>query len=223
MRLIGLNGRRGSGKDTVYRFIAEDCKQLGLVAHRVAFADPLKVSALRALGYDGSPEECVLLADRIKAEGAFVTTAYTNGEGGCRVLRISGREYLQRYGTEAHRDVFGDTFWIDVALPKHEIGGSGLVAGEETEAFRARKNEQALRKRYPGADVLVITDVRFENEASRVRALGGEVWEIVRPSLHNEDSHASEQPLPYEMIDRHIPNDGSLAALANSTFAALGS
>ena len=27
------------------------------------------------------------------------------------------REFLQRYGTEAHRDVFGKDFWLEYTLP----------------------------------------------------------------------------------------------------------
>jgi len=30
---------------------------------------------------------------------------------------ITGRQALQRYGTEGHRDVFGEDFWVDALLP----------------------------------------------------------------------------------------------------------
>lgn len=216
MRLIGLNGRRGSGKDQTFQYIQEWADGLGFESRRLAFADKLKISAMRALGFDGPEEECVALANLIKQEGSSVNTAYDHPEHTRRGLHITGRLFLQRYGTEAHRDVFGEDFWINAALPTPYARNYG------DDAYDAHLgNQKRLEERYPGVDILVVTDVRFENEAARIIALGGEVWEVRRPTLEHSDAHASEQPLPDRQIDYVIVNDSNLSVLANRTWEAL--
>ncbi len=178
--LIGLTGEAGSGKDAVFGCIAKVDSR----AERRAFADPLKVSAARALGFDGSTEECVAFCNEVKQPGVSVTVA----EPGRLLRTVTGREYLQRYGTEAHRDVFGMDFWIDVTCPLG-FDHSGRV--------------------------VLITDVRFDNEAQRVHDCGGVLWNVYRPSVSRiaESAHASESGVMGEYIDYVIDNSGSLEDL----------
>lgn len=63
----------------------------------------------------------------------------------------------------------------------------------------------------PGIRV-VITDVRFPNEAAAVRKFGGKLWEIRRPGLPT-DSHASEVGGREVKWDAVIPNDTTLEDL----------
>jgi hypothetical protein len=103
--------------------------------------------------------------------------------------------------------VFGDTFWIDQVLPTPAPG-------------KPEVDLHNLDYRFGGADVAVITDVRYPNEAERVQALGGCVIEVTRPGL-NSDGHASETPLPRELVDLVIENDGTLEDYANKLDSAL--
>jgi len=59
-------------------------------------------------------------------------------------------------------------------------------------------------------ELWVITDVRFQNEALRIKELGGYVIEIDRPELKYNDLHISEERLPNDLIYCTISNDGSL-------------
>lgn len=194
--LIGLHGRAQAGKDTAANFIESWAMEQKKPFSRKSFAEPLKVSAARALGFEGEPFECVefcndlKFAARVKIEWdndalAKSVSPTTSWEG----WEISGREYLQLFGTEAHRDVFGMNFWVDVCLPDGN---------------------------YDGPEIAVVTDVRFPNEAERIHDLGGEVWQVVRPSLGEaSDAHASEVPLPYEQVDHVIINDRDLDHFAD--------
>jgi hypothetical protein len=160
--LIGLHGRAGSGKDTVCEYIKEWAAKEDRLCRRDAFADRLKVSAARALGYDGTPEECIARMNVLKEKGEVITLLNEY-----RRQEITGREYLQRYGTEAHREVFNDSFWVDACLP--------------------------VQYDYTGEEILVITDCRFPNEAERIHVLGGVLWEVTRPGdTIKESGHASE-------------------------------
>jgi hypothetical protein len=58
---------------------------------------------------------------------------------------------------------------------------------------------------------IVITDVRFDNEARIVRGRRGHVWAIVRPSKDTAARHASEAGTA--LIDTGLLNDGTVADL----------
>lgn len=175
--LLGLHGRAGSGKDQSYRYIADWAQQHERPVRRDAFADRMKFSAARAIGYDGDMTACIAICDQLKQPGWEIIVREPDG----RVEHvITGREYHQYFGTEAHRDVFGTSFWIDAVLDSYVPD-----AGE----------------------LLVITDVRLPNEAEAIRDQGGEIWQIIRPGKPiTEARHSSEQPLPEDLIDHVIRN-----------------
>lgn len=188
--IIGLHGKKRSGKDTVYGLLKQ--YHDGRVI-RKAFADPLKLSACRLFYPDCTVEEALVWADQMKEDG-FLDMTHAPGEG----AHVSGREFLQRFGTEAHREVFGKNFWVDASLPRFDgMGNSELCI------FGTRFDK----------DFVVFTDVRFPNEAERVREWGGEVWEVQRTAVETGDEHASEQRLPPHLLDCTLYNNGSLEEL----------
>jgi hypothetical protein len=201
VRLIGINGFKTSGKDTTFR-IVEDLLEDQIVERR-AFADKLKIMAAKALGYEGSSNaDLIALMDEFKENGWISV-----GAGVYADKRITGREYLQLFGAHA-RDVFGDTFWIDQVLPDPAV-----LEGWDPPIVH-------VERAYPKVDVLCVTDVRYPNEAERVKRLGGEVWRIERPGLES-DGHSSETPLPAPLSDITIRNDGDLDDLRDKVREAL--
>lgn len=179
MQIIGLAGFKTSGKDTAYQLIRDALP--GAKVERAAFADKLKIMAGRAIGLDGSDEQMIHAMNDFKENGILTGSADTFHTS------ITGRQYLQDFGQKA-REVFGDTFWIDQVLPDDPI---------------------TLQFKYSTVDVLCVTDVRYPNEAQRIRDLGGCVWEIVRPGLES-DGHASETPLPRTLLERTIYNHATI-------------
>jgi hypothetical protein len=96
---------------------------------------------------------------------------------------ISGRQYLQYYGTEAHRDVFGDDFWVEQVLDTPVTDGT----------------------------ILVVTDMRFPNEIAGVLDRGGIAVKIRREEADSKPIlHPSEQTLPDDQFDYFLDNNGSL-------------
>lgn len=191
--IIGLCGEKGSGKDTVAAYLI---KEHGF--ERRAFADPMKksVAALLDIPYHE--------IDNFKNDDTvFVTTGYKNfnvkqvaGHGPnapyeadamwSPIRELTFREFLQRFGTESHRDVFGEDFWLDQTLP---VGG------------------------YYSGRAIVVTDVRFENEVRRIQDLGGHVVRVMRPGLVSQDPHRSEAPSLLSVNYRLI-NDGTIEELS---------
>lgn len=95
------------------------------------------------------------------------------------------RRTLQRLGTESIRSL-DDQFWIRTAF--------------------ARIN--ALRE---AGTPVVVTDVRYPNEADAIRDAGGYLARIVRDLPADGDEHASEKSLDDYHENLRIPNNGSRA------------
>lgn len=105
---------------------------------------------------------------------------------------MSPRHMAQRLGTEAVRNTFGPDFWIKRWL----------------QGYRAM----------PISLDVVVTDVRFNNEAQAIRDLGGVIVQIKRPGESELDTsamaHASETGIGYfSSHDKIIVNDGTIADL----------
>jgi hypothetical protein len=101
-------------------------------------------------------------------------------------LGVSARHLLQTLGTEWGRGCIRTSFWIDVLT--HSV----QMFGDDT-------------------DSIVISDIRFNNEANWVRSRG-QLWHISRPAEDRDivNPHSSELgiiPLAGEAI---ITNDGTL-------------
>ena len=186
--LIGLNGRLKSGKDTTFEVI----KGLYPNAERLSFADPLKDSAAQALGISRELLEILKNHEEIHMEipTSTVMSSSLSSEGKAELAhwKLNGRVYLQRYGTEAHREIFGDDFWVDQTLPE------GLNHIDK---------------------LLVVTDMRFPNEAQRVLDLGVVTIKIVRDVKTAHSAHLSEQNIDH-MMKYELDNTGSLDALTEN-------
>lgn len=151
---------------------------------QLAFADKLKEAVANLFGIDPQKvdefKEISPIDDLPRVEVHLAVMNYYE-------WTFSWREFLQRFGTEMGRNTFGQNFWVDLLLP------NPYGAGHYVDEF----------------DKCVVTDVRFPNEAVRVKLLGGAIIEIERPG-HEPDDHASEQPLPPDLVDMGIRNNGTL-------------
>ena len=101
-----------------------------------------------------------------------------------KVLFPEVRRLLQDLGVGA-RSLFGDTFWINQA-----IGAIGV-----------------------GQPNVVITDVRFKNEADTLKANGAELWRVKRSGIVAYNRHISETDMDGYNVDQVFVNNGSLEDL----------
>ena len=65
----------------------------------------------------------------------------------------------------------------------------------------------------------IITDVRYDNEAKMIKAMGGEIIKVVRSGMPDSDNHLSEQGINMHLVNGIIYNDGDLASLKAKTIA----
>lgn len=75
-------------------------------------------------------------------------------------------------------------------------------------------NEDFWTRIAPTGDV-VISDVRFENEATFIRENGGTLIHVERDDVKAVAEHESEKGVAFSDRDYAIPNNGSLGDLAN--------
>jgi hypothetical protein len=100
--------------------------------------------------------------------------------------RMTPREILQKVGTECFRKNFGEDVWI--------------------------RSLRALMTDFPDDDI-VITDVRFKNEAEAIKSWGGRVFKIIRPDAPEiaTSNHSSEHDLDdWDGWDGIIMNDSTI-------------
>jgi hypothetical protein len=168
MHLIGICGKKGSGKDSA-------AKGLIRSGYRpFAFARPLKVMLTALFDYlDINPSTIDrMLNEDLKEMPVPDLEGHTT------------RYALQTLGTEWGRMCLDKDIWINIAIAK--------------------------AKQYHKT---VITDVRFANEASAIKAAGGLVIRIVRDSADSaRDEHASEA-VDSVIPDFYADNNGSIEDL----------
>lgn len=200
MKIVGLMGVAGSGKDTVGDMLVI---RHGFV--KIALADPMKRALAEWFGW-GTDRLWGPSEKRNEPDPVF---------GG-----LSARRALQFLGTEIGRELYRDV-WIDCALrtiatltPRlsHYEKERGIVVGG------------ALCNGY------AISDVRFANEVEAIQSVGGKVIRIRRPSAGLTDeaakhlSETEQETISDAKLDAVINNSGSLIDLdadVQATIAAL--
>lgn len=93
------------------------------------------------------------------------------------------RMLLQRLGTEGGRQHLGEDVWVDALFKS------------------------------PSSGRVVVTDVRFPNEADAIRRRGGVVARVTRPGVRPVNAHRSETALDNFDFDFIVKNDGTVEDL----------
>lgn len=99
-------------------------------------------------------------------------------------MDFTPRKAMQLIGTEVFREHFHPDIWV----------------------FILEKNLSIFK------DDVVVSDIRFENEAALVRKRGGVIWRIERNET-NTDAHSSEMAMESIRVDAIIKNDGYIVDL----------
>lgn len=152
VRLIGIHGRAGSGKDTIAAHLHSNYQSVW-TQH---FASPLKVAVAAAFGLP--------LSDFQDRDLKEKTNEFWN---------ISPRKMAQYFGTEMFRDhIVGllpdcrSDFWI-----RHLTGVlNGDLVNDPEDGY----------SEYDSSDTVVVPDVRFSNEADWILENGGTLIHVYR-------------------------------------------
>ena len=181
--LVGLIGKKRVGKDT---FAATLVEEFGFA--RVAFADPLKDMALTI-------DPIIQPGDEFRLAEGLRELVEDEGWEVVKDAHPEARRFLQRLGDGVRQ--FDPEFWLRAGMARADDMRAGLGAtpsGDWDPEFRP----------------VVITDVRYPNEAAAIRVAGGILVRIVRPGVDDGDTHASETALDDYDADLTVNNAGSL-------------
>jgi len=172
MNIIGLTGKKRSGKDTVADHLVA---KYGFI--KLSFAGPLK-EACKTL-FQFTDEQ--VHTDKKEEPDEF--------------WNVSPRVVLQFIGTDVFRNQMSEI------IPN--IEGNFWVTLAEKRCIELVKQNKDVK--------IVISDVRFQNEAEMINRLGGKVIKIIRPSLNSVDEHISETGIDsINIIDYNIVNDNTI-------------
>jgi hypothetical protein len=168
--LVGITGYATSGKDTFAKSLA-----LRGGFHVMGMSDALLEMARvlnPLLQYDDGQ--------------LFELNRVLNAVGYTEAKKIpSVREYLQRLGTEAVRDVIGNDSWTRAAEKRFV---SLLQEGTS----------------------VAVTGIRFQNEAQMIKAYGGTLVKILRNGTEPSNGHSSDTELDTLPVDVVVFNNGSV-------------
>jgi hypothetical protein len=159
---------------------------------RVALADPLREAALALdpiMGTFPLLHEGLTRVREWRLSEVIDSIGWEKAKDYCPEVRRT----LQRLGTESIRSL-DDQFWIRTAFARID----------------------ALRE---AGTPVVVTDVRYPNEAEAIRKAGGYLARIVRDLPDDGDSHASEKAMDGYRENLRIPNNGSKNDLEYMAFS----
>lgn len=215
--IIGLTGPAGSGKDTVADVL---CARYGYT--KMAFADALRAEVCEAFRIDPrmlterETKEHPLSALAIGrcADDAFINRmgyvlSQLTGKAADLNAPRSPRQIMQWWGTE-YRRAQRDGYW-------RELLGDAVY---ELDYLHCRSDSARV----------VVTDVRFADEADSLRVLAtnldqseAQIWQITRPGHEvAAGAHASETSGAQFNPDRVIDNAFDMGHLEQRVLEALG-
>ena len=184
MQIIGLCGYKGSGKDTFADYIVQNDNYI-----KIAFADYIKNALMELFDWDITSFE----QNNKEVEDTYWGT--------------TPRMMCQQLGTDFLRIHCKDKISQKFLLPNNE---------EYKSSFHIKRINKDIIKYYNinSETKIVITDIRFQDEADYVKKLGGIVVKINRPNLKKNafSSHSSESNIDnINNIDFQIDNSGTIS------------
>jgi hypothetical protein len=217
MRIIGLAGGAGSGKDTVARFLQE------AAPHEVRvfrFADRIKEFTAKVFEY---PKAVLWGESQFRNTPCTISHAqaldHFYEHAPAFVEQIIGQTHLyHEIGLDAALGVWFNTLWACCPQPTARIAlqtlGTDFGRVVHPDIWARLTMCEIERSK---AKIAVISDCRFINEFRAVRQIDGELWHLLRDTTTGINAHASERdvrsPELAQLRTTLINNNDSLLAL----------
>lgn len=223
--IIGINGKMGSGKDTVGSIIQyltdENVKGMSFedwYASNVysvyqatgkweikKFAGKLKQIASLLTGI---PVEQFEDQEFKKLEMPECWNKMQQSGRNRVMLPMTYRQFLQELGTEAMRDGLHTNTWVNALFADYHLTPDKNANELFTEEFLT--GSSTVRYELPN---WIITDMRFENELEAIVKHKGIAIRVVRPGRTLTGTHPSEIALDGFIMHYEIINDGTIEDL----------
>ena len=197
--IIGINGKIGSGKDTVGKIIQHLTSEWE--DEEFQDTDMLDVrSNWEIKKFVGKLKQIASILTGIPVEN-FEDQEFKKLDMSPE-WSMTYREFLQKLGTEAMRDRLHTNVWVNALFADYKAKWIPTRnAVEEDEVF--------FEKEYPN---WIITDMRFPNELKAVEKKHGITIRVTRPGTA-AGTHPSETAIDDVKFDYEIINDGTMEEL----------
>jgi hypothetical protein len=231
--IIGINGKIGSGKDTVGKIIQYlQCHNTGEITIQDVMSNPEhewwleEQSKFEIKKFAGKLKEIASLLTGIDIEdfedqefkkshlGSEWGTVRSNPLNAVPVFEdvqfnelMSVREFLQKLGTEAMREGLHTNVWVNALFADYHPTPNKSMDESFKEQFLTGSSE--IHYKLPN---WIITDMRFPNEMEAVVEKGGITIRVVRPGTVTGE-HPSEIALDGHTMHYEIINDGTIEDL----------
>ena len=176
---------------------------IGLTGYATAGKDEFADRLVEEFGYhklsfaDPMYEMAVILNPTVKCIDAYgmeykaLLSDVVDEYGWTKAKRFADvRSFLQRLGTEAGRKCIGEDVWVNALDPR-------------------------AKKLIKSGENVVVTNVRFKNEARWVTRNGGFVVRINRPGIGPVNNHPSDGGEAFDFAICDVSNDGTKEDLRN--------
>jgi hypothetical protein len=219
--IIGLAGRAGSGKDTVANILVRDH---GFI--KIAFADALKRVCRDVFAFTEEqlwgPSEARNAPDFRYPRGAEeYREAYAREKdrdpelaaGYAREGWLTPRHALQQLGTEWGRACYPNV-WVDLVMRATDRLLHGSRDALDYCNYYSAQSGVIFVGGLPRPKGIAISDVRFPNEVTAIRAKGGVLWKTTHGAGLTDAAgdHESEQHVDSLKVNWAVP-DVALEAL----------
>lgn len=210
--LVALAGPSRSGKGTIASVWAQRCREEGLSCLERQLSDNGKWQLARCFMPEISRVDAVAFWEAIKPRRPVIEILDDNGDpiDDDRLDPVPLQRFLQN-GLQTEREVWGDDYWVDRILPYPDYFEGFFDAESRTEP----------------TDLAIISDLRQQNEARRVKEYKGLVIEARRPEVADayitNAGHVTEQRLPATLVDHVVLNDGDPERLEENARVAFDS
>lgn len=210
--LVGFHGVKRSGKDTAASFLEEWARGRFLSFARRGFADKAKLAFARQFYPNISMEQARQWMDTYKDSDMQVVIESPSAPS-THLVEVPFRQCMAQFATEGARQIYGEDHWVDQLLPLRGDSSLAIRSGwwDSFSIFHGPPDGRGAGV----ADVAAITDIRFDNEVQRIRAIGGVLVKIRRREaedavLAQSEIHDSEIGIPDQEFDYVVPNNDTL-------------
>jgi hypothetical protein len=185
VKLIGIRGYAGAGKDTVADYIIS--KQTN--TWKASFAEPLKLSCASAFGI---PLDAFFSQEKKETLNEF--------------WGVTPRQIAQFVGSEVYRDL------VTTALLKTTSGDFWLrrMYGYLNNQLKHEFADGTVNDDYNASDTIIIPDVRFQNEYDFIAKNNGHILHLTRPGASGNigiPSHISEAGIQTPSMNEYRINN----------------
>jgi hypothetical protein len=224
--IIGINGKIGSGKDTVGKIIQYlQCHNTGEITIQDVISNPEhewwleEQSKFEIKKFAGKLKEIASLLTGIDVEkfedqdfkmtnlGPEWARPFYDKESNVHYETITVRKFLQLLGTECMRMGLHVNTWVNALFADYHPTSNKSMEDSFKEQFLTGRSE--IHYKLPN---WIITDMRFPNEMEAVELREGVTIKVVRPGTA-VGTHPSEIALDDAYFDHVISNDGTIEDL----------